>query len=357
MSSESFQAPMRYDMTRPLPEKTFTSQSFSLRIILFLMVFCFGLVLFGSGCAVYSVISDLGTTCTEFSDYRYEMSPDRDEIVFTSKKTKRYYYLPFYNFLHMKPAWTSVRTVEDRIPLDPLPEELTRCSMIVETEPDAPLPRFLAPLSAPALDDARGRIMDDVQALFLFEGNGTSNYADGIFEFTIVTDDLPLREGGTLHLRVRPAHLRLLNRPFRVRLVRREKETDAASAVDPNLLLLQEHGIVRIERNFRRESDEEQHLMFPVSVDGDRRELLSSSDPGTVTAYRMPVYNTLYPFREKQIEEIEEEYRNSGRTPTPEAVCWKILWFPTALAFDVIALPVYVIVIPIDFIFIHPPNR
>ena len=343
------------------PETTFTRRSISLRDILFLTVFCFGLALFGSGCAVYSVISDLGTTCTEFSDYRYEMSPNRDEIVFTSKKTKRYYYLPFYNFLHLQPAWTSISTVEERIPLDPLPQELSRCSMIVETDPDAPLPRFLAPVSAPAPDDAAdgagGRIMDDLRAFYLFEGVGTSNYADGIFEFTVVTDELPLREGDTLHLRVRPAHLQLLNQPFRIRLVRREKETDAAPADDPDLLFLQEHGIVRIAGNIRHELDDELHLVFPMSVDGDRYELLSSADPGPVTAFRIPAYNTLYPFREKQIKEIESEYRNSGRTPTPEAVCWKILWLPTALAFDMIALPVYVIVIPIDFMFIHPLGR
>lgn len=343
------------------PEIDLNRRSFSLRDILFLTVFCVVLTIFGSGCAVYSVISDLGTTCTEFSDYRYEMSPNRDEIVFSSKKTKRYYYLPFYNFLHMKQAWTSVRTVEERIPLDPLPQELSRCSLIVEPDPDAPLPRFLAPVSPPdpadAGNGAGGRIMDDLRALILFEGNGTSNYADGIFEFTVFIDKLPLREGETLHLRVRPAHLQLLNQPFRIRLVRREKETNAAPAVDSDLQFLQEHGIVRIEENIRRASDEEQHLMFPVSVDGNRCELLTSADPGAVTAFRIPVYNTLYPFREKQIEEIENEYRNSGRTPTVEAVCWKILWLPTALAFDVIALPVYVIVIPIDFIFIHPPNR
>ena len=352
---------MRNGMTQTHPEKTFARRSFSLRDILFLAVFCLVPTLFGSGCAVHSVISDLGTTRTEFSDYRYEMSPNRDEIVFISKKTKRYNYLPFYNFLHTKPAWTSVQRVKERIPLEPPPKELSRCSLIVEPDPDAPLPRFLAPVSAPAPDDAAdgagGRIMDDLRAFYLFEGVGTSNYADGIFEFTVVTDELPLREGETLHLRVRPAHLQLLNQPFRIRLVRREKETDTAPAVDPDLLFLQEHGIVRIEGNFRRESDDELHLMFPVSVDGDRYELLSSADPGPVTAFRIPAYNTLYPFREKQIGEIENEYRNSGRTPTVEAVCWKILWFPTALVFDVIALPVYVIVIPIDFIFIHPPNR
>ena len=341
------------------PENTFPRRSFSLRNILFFMVFCFSPGLFGSGCAVYSVISDLGTTETNFSDYRYEMSPDRDEIVFTSKRTKEYNYLPFYGFLHHKPAWTSFSDVEERIPLDPLPKELSRCSMIVEPDPDAPPPRFLAPPFAPADEGSSvgEAVLTDMRNFLLLDGDGFSQYADGIFEFAVVSDELPLHEGGMFHLRVRPKDMQYLAKPFRVRLVRSEKETDAAPAADPDLLFLQEHGIVRIEGNIRHEPDDERHLMFPVSVDGDRCELLSSADPGAVTAFRIPAYNTLYPFREKQIEEIENEYRNSGRTPTPEAVCWKILWLPTALAFDVIALPVYVIVIPIDFMFIHPLGR
>jgi hypothetical protein len=321
------------------------------------LLFCSVLSLLGSGCAIYSDIYDLGTTRTEFSDYRYEMSPGRDEIVFTSKRTKEYNYLPFYYFLHVKPAWTSVSTVEERIPLDPLPQNLSRCSMIVETDPDAPRPRFLAPVSVPNPDDAGGRIMDDVRGYLVFESDGFSNYADGIFEFTVVSDELPLRECATLHLRVRPEDMKYLAKPFRIRLVRRGAETDAEPAVDPDIQLLQQYGMIQIAGSIRREPDDEQHLMFPVSVDGDRYELLASADPGPVTKIRMPTYNTLYPFREKQIEEIDNEYRNSGRTPTVEAVCWKVLWFPTMLAFDVIALPVYVIVIPIDFIFIHPPNR
>ena len=344
-------------MTQKIIKKLF-ARRVSLREILFLAAFCTVLSLFGSGCAVYSDIYDLGTTQTEFSDYRYEMSPNRDEIVFTSKRTKKYNYLPFYNFLHLKPAWTSVRTVKERIPLDPLPKELSRCSLTVEPDPNAPLPRFLAPVSTPDPDGVGGRVMDDVRAYLVFDGNDTSSYADGIIEFTVVTDELPLREGGTLHLRVRPEDMQYLAKPFRIRLVRRGEETDAEPAsVDPYRLFLQQYGIVQIGGNIYRGSNDEQHLMFPLSVDGDRFELLSSADPGPVTAFRIPVYNTLYPFREKQIEEIENEYRNSSRTPTVEAVCWKILWFPTMLAFDVIALPVYVIVIPIDFMFIHPLGR
>lgn len=344
-------------MSQTTPKKTFFRRVFSLRNILFSSVFSLMPSLFCSGCAVYSDICDLGTTRTEFSDYRYEMSPDRNEIVFSSKRTKEYNYLPFYYFLHVKPAWTLISTVEERIPLNPQPKELSRCSLIAEPDPNAPRPRFLAPVSASGPDDAGGRIMDDVMAYLVLEGDGSSNYADGIFEFTVVSDELPLREGATLHLRVRPEDMKYLAKPFRIRLVRSGEESDTEPPADPDLLFLQRYGNVQMIGNIRREPDDEQHLMFPLSADGDRYELLSSFAPGPVTQFRMPTMNPLYPFREKQIEEIENEYRNSGRTPTVEAVCWKVLWFPTMLVFDVIALPVYVIVIPIDFIFIHPPNR
>ena len=42
--------------------------------------------LYCTGCCTMSVIQNLGTTRTEFSEYRYEMSPGRDEIVLTGKR-------------------------------------------------------------------------------------------------------------------------------------------------------------------------------------------------------------------------------------------------------------------------------
>ena len=167
---------------------------------------------FFTGCAVYSDIYDLGTTRTEYSDYRYEMSSDGKEIVFTSKRTKEYNYLPFYGFLHHTPAWTSVSDVEERIPLKPLPDNLTRCSLIVETAPDAPPPKFLTSFSIPKTVDlgngeSRSIMMPDSSNFILFEGDATSNYAGGIYEFKVYADDCQLHGGETLHLRVRPGNL------------------------------------------------------------------------------------------------------------------------------------------------------
>lgn len=59
---------------------------------------------FCTGCCMMSVIQNLGTTRTHFSEYRYEMSPGRDEIILTGKRTKEYNYLPFYGALHEAPA-------------------------------------------------------------------------------------------------------------------------------------------------------------------------------------------------------------------------------------------------------------
>ena len=108
-----------------------------------------------TGCCTMSVIRNLGTTRTDFSEYRYEMSPGRDEIILTGKRTKEYNYLPFYGALHEAPAWTSVKNYEKRIPLNPLPEDLVRCNMVVETAPDAPRAKVmpLYPLPPGVYDD------------------------------------------------------------------------------------------------------------------------------------------------------------------------------------------------------------
>ena len=340
-------------------KKTFM-RGFALRSIS--LFFCFVLSLFDSGCAIYSDICYLGTTRTEFSDYRYEMSPNRDEIVFTSKKTKEYNYLPLYGLLHHKPAWTSVSTVEERIPLDPMPSNLSRCGMIVETSPDAPSARFLPHVSIPESvdlgDGVDRRIMSpDSRTFILYEGDGDSNYAEGIYEFTVMVDEFPLREGVTFHLRVRPEDVRHLAKPFRVRLVRRGEETDSEPAVDPDPIFLQGYGNVRTVGNFRRDSSGEPHLMFPVSAQDGRYELLTDLGAGPDAGVWLQMSEGLYPFRRNQLEEIENEYRDdTGGTPTTEAICWKVLWFPGAVVADVIAIPVYIF-LAIDFMFIHPPTR
>lgn len=64
---------------------TKTSRNFILAGAFALCV-CIGM-LFATGCVTRSVIYDLGTTNTEFTDYIYMMSPGRDGIIVQSKRT------------------------------------------------------------------------------------------------------------------------------------------------------------------------------------------------------------------------------------------------------------------------------
>ena len=276
------------------------------------------LILFGTGCATKSVICELGTTSTLFYDYRYEMSPDRGEIIFTGRKIKAYNYLPFYGGFHYTPAWFLHSTWEERIPVDPLPDDLSRCAMIVETTPDAPLPTLLTPRTSASLLDLKDH---------------ETGYADELFEFRCDSDEFPLRAGETIRLQVRPEFLPNLSRPFRVRLFRRDGAQDG-------------------------EPESEPYFMFPLGVAGDRYELATDLRPrekGDTPEGRRARINSLYPLREKQQEEILQEYARSYHdelgvqldgSPTVAAVCWKVLWFPSAVVADTALLPFWIIGFP-----------
>ena len=326
-----------------------TSKQTIIRHLLFaVLVAALGIVC--TGCACTSVINSLGTTNTSFCDYRYELSSDRDEVILTSKRKTEYNYLPFYGWLHQKPAWTSVSDYEERIQLDPLPGNLRHCDLIVETAPDAQAATFLAPFSllqSNAVLDSEPPVMRQISQSFIMEGNGHSGYIDGIYEFTVIADKFPLSEGDTLRLKVHPNDLQHLSQPFRIRLVR-PGETGEAAAVRSSLpsfggsarfnALYFPYGYAVAGYTGEIDSDIREYLMFPRTSDGERRELLAS--------------DSLYPFRENQAEEIWNEYSESGGTPTVAAVCWKVLWFPAALVVDVLITPVLVV----DFI-IEPPTR
>jgi hypothetical protein len=290
-----------------------------LRPLLPLVAVCV-LMLSGSGCACTSVVKSLGTTNTSFSDYRYELSPGRDEIILTSKRKTEYNYLPFYGWLHRKPAWTSISDCEERIPLDPLPGNLRRCELIVETVPDAPEPDYLAPVSRSEFAYA---VREDCESLC----------AGGQYEFEIPTNELPLREGDTLRLRVQPRHLPYLSQPFRIRLVRPYTKEDWYL------------------------NNSEQYFMFPVALDGSRYELLTVLRPWDEyhnSAGTREWIDSIYPFRESQREEIMREYSyddpyddyqlSTDGEPSFGVICWKALWFPSALVADTVLLPYYAVV-------------
>ena len=290
-----------------------------LRPLLPLVAVCV-LMLFCTGCVTRSVIYELGTTNTEFTDHIYMMSPGRDGIIVRSKRTIKYNWLPFYGSFHHTPARTSVSDWETYIPLSSPPENLSRCSLIVETAPDAPEPDYLAPVSRSEF--AYG-IRKDCESLC----------AGGQLEFEIPVNELPLREGDTLRLRVQPRHLPYLSQPFRIRLVRPHTKEDWYL------------------------NNSEQYFMFPVAVDGSRYELLTVLRPWDEyhnSAGTREWIDSIYPFRESQREEIMREYScddpyddyqlSTDGEPSFGVICWKALWFPSALVVDTVLLPYYAVV-------------
>ena len=290
-------------------------------------VLCMAVGLSGTGC-IFTDIENVGTTNTEFSEYRYEMSPDRDEIVLTATRTKQFFYLPLYDF----PVWTSVRTVEERIPLDPLPENLSRCGMIVEVDPDAPPAKAeqLYPLPPGYWD------MDEDER---------SDPSKVQYEFKAYVDELPLQACETFRLRVRPDDLKHLDQPFRVSIIRKGGRPDI---LPPDLeAYLQKRHLSEDEEyiNYLYARGEE-YLMFPYAVNGSRYELLSDLR----TFYGWGEHDTL-PFGREWDEERENEYYRPpwmgfgggeprGK-PTAGAVCLKVVCFPLALVEDTLLLPVY----------------
>ena len=291
-------------------------------------VLCMAVGLSGTGC-IFTDIENVGTTDTEFSEYRYEMSPDRDEIVLTATRTKQFFYLPLYDF----PAWTSVRTVEERIPLDPLPENLSRCGMIVEVDPDAPPAKAgeLRPLPPGYWD------MDEDER---------SDPSKVQYEFKAYVDELPLQAGETFRLRVRPDDLKHLDQPFRVSIIRKGGRPDV---LPPELdAYLQKRHLSEDEEYISHVyARGEEYLMFPYAVNGNRYELLSDLR----TFYGWGEHDT-QPFGEEWDRERKNEYYRPpwmgfgggeprGK-PTPGAVCLKVVCFPLALVEDTLLLPVYI---------------
>ena len=293
-------------------------------------VLCAAAGLFCTGC-IFTDIENVGTTDTDFSEYRYAMSPGRDEIILTATRTKQFFYLPLYDF----PAWTSVRTVEERIPLEPLPDNLSRCDMIVEVDPDAPPAKAgeLRPLPPGYWD------MDED------ERNDPSKVQ---YEFKAYVDELPLQAGETFRLRVRPDDLKHLDQPFRVRIIRKGGRPDV---LPPELeAYLQKHDLSEDEEYIDYlYTRGEVYLMFPYAVNGSRYELLS--DLRTFSGWGWGEHDTS-PFGEEWDEERRNEYYRPpwmgfgggeprGK-PTFGPVCLKVVCFPMALVEDTLLLPVYI---------------
>ena len=149
--------------------------------LLILMFYAVGISLVG--CCTASVLnSEFAAGKSYFDSPKYELSPDRDEITLTSSRiTTRF-------------GRQSRSTWKERIPLDPVPEGMMRCRLIVEEDPDA--------------------------QKYWHDGDETMIPRD---RFDIEVESLPLQAGETLRLRVLPKDMYLLSQPFRIRLIPKNK--------------------------------------------------------------------------------------------------------------------------------------
>ena len=96
------------------------------------------------GCCTSTVLNDqFGSKTSRFEYLAYNFSPDRREIVVTSTRCVDYHYALPTRSTHLETTGTGRSSWEVRIPLDPVPDCLMRCRLIVETDPDAPFVRIL----------------------------------------------------------------------------------------------------------------------------------------------------------------------------------------------------------------------
>lgn len=290
-----------------------------------------------TGCFTSTVLLDteFGSRSTYFGATTYTMSPDRREIIATSTKTTDYRYLLSLSFnmheIGPKTLWSRRSTWEERIPLDPMPECLMRCFLIVEPDPEA--------------------------QQYWFHSRGG---------YEMETDGLPLGPDEILHLRVRPEEMGILSRPFWVKLTSREDERSEADGTAPTE---QESPQDAETVPPEKKPEDDLRIMFPVGIYGNMYVLLTvvprEPHPNPVREWaakgRRPPLRLresvesmwdvreskryLYPFREGQEEILLTEYERliRVRSLTPDAILWKTLWLPSAIVADTLLMPYYVV--------------
>ena len=359
-----------------------------------------------TGCLSASVLnSEFASKRSTFTDYRYDMSPDRDEIILTCKRNRAYNFLPLYGSIHRNAAWTWTSSWEERIPLDPMPECLIRCSLVVETDPEA------------------GRLL----------------WADHLPTAVMEVESLPIREGETFYLKIHPYDRESLSKPFQLRLVPKKADPEEVPT-DADETVSAPENAPETKTAAPSPQECEKRLMFPVSVtlDGSRYELLTltpekmtpvnpfrkiredrikalgekrkeaeqkraqeqdgeqdgaqkQKSGGSQSMLMLPMsgvvaaalllsrtgksergnlleieeknwdfqeanrFPGLYPFRESQEEVCMIEYERAAgeRFPTVDAVLWKTLWMPSAIVGDVILLPGEIVIFGGTTLFIY----
>lgn len=305
------------------------------------------------GCCTKTVFNgQFGATTSSFEPPRYYLSHDRREIIVRSTKRTNYHYsLPLPSFSQNVPvSRTTYSKWEGHIPLEPVPDNLMRCRLTVEQDPDAP---------------------------------EYGPYDHGSFEVEI--DDLPIGADETIHLRVRPQDMYLLRNsdPFRIRLIPRSGAGADGQAAESDAAQNQQQKME--DGNAVSKPAGEPRLMIPVASDGNTYELLTVAPcPPRQNPYRKWLEERsyenreemkkqglsylspnqraileqaaegwdrreenryLFPFLEEQDEicMIEYERITGDRWPTFGGILWKALWLPTAVVADVILMPVYIV--------------
>ncbi len=245
-------------------------------------VLCAALCVCCTGCLSASILnSEFASKRSTFTDYRYDMSPDRDEIILMCKRNRAYNFLPLYGSIHRNAAWTWTSTWEERIPLDPMPECLIRCSLIVETDSEAK--RLL--------------------------------WADHLPTAVMEVESLPILEGETFYLKIHPHDRESLSKPFQLRLVPKKADPEEAPADADETVSAPENASGAAPENAPETKTAapspqecEKRLMFPVSVtlDGSRYELL------TLAPEKMTPVNPFRKIREDRFRALEEIIRKEA---------------------------------------------
>ena len=269
-----------------------------------------------TGCFTAVTLDELGSTKSYIAGEHYEFSSDRDELVFSCRKEKDYYYIPFLHAFGVAPTET-VQTYEKRISLTPVPDDLMRIELNVI--PDASVAKVE---SSPSIGSGGG-----------------FRASDGIMEFPTPLTRIHreadpsapepiLSAGDTLELRAHPDDLHLLSEPFAICLLAPFEQV--MNEFYPEYRSVSGGPAESEDGHDGRELNVTVHLLvFPYAQEGGRFQALTLTDLG--------FYN-LHPFsREYAAEAKQDNEQSTGFF----GWCWKTFWVPAAFVADVACTPFY----------------
>lgn len=290
-------------------EKTFV-RDFLFAALAVAAGFCF------TGCFTTVTLDELGSTRSYIAGEHYEFSPDRGEIVFSCRKEKDYYCIPFLHAFGVAPTET-VRTYEKRIPLNPVSDDLIRIELNVI--PDASAARAE---NSPSIGSGGGFRAPDGIMEFPSPAERVRGNADPSAPGPI------LSAGDTLELRAHPDDLPLLSEPFAVSFL--APFDQVMKEFYPEYRSVSGGAAESEGGHDAHEFDVAVHLLvFPYAQDGSRFQSLTAADLG---------FNNLHPFsRELEAEAKQDNEHSTGFF----GWCWKIFWVPAAFVADVACLPFY----------------